>query len=340
MKLFITWMIISTSFAGFIANKGPLFSYPEKKDASYDQDDLIRDYLIFKVQSLNRDLEKIRFYKSEGERFLRDEKLGRRVFKLPKHHHDLDYDAFPFTYGTTGQYSQYPFMKILYGLCMGFTTGLRKFHYLTYFNDEVEAPYDEFKQPEKWLNYYKSKLDSIMRGEVTIVNGMADLYELTGGDVFGSNDSLRKELQTYAMRHLTDQWAINNLSSRGLFYISGQFTGPENKSEVEAFRNKILDFHKRNFEPRVVWRWGESYRHIHIMRVNAVSEMTGDCFIMQYVNTDSYLMQERVCPGTKIEIATSEFERMTHFYHEFTRYCLTHRKFCEEKLPDFKFTYF
>ncbi len=314
-------MILSQAFANIIVNKGPVFAFPEKRDQKYDQNDLIRDYVFFKIQNAYKDEENLEKVRRLGQKYKQLEKEGKMSFKLPEFHYDLDFDAFPFTYGTSGTYSQYSFLKILYGLCMGFTTGLRKFHYFAYFKPEMKAPFDKETEKQKWLTFYQGLVDKVMRDEVTIIPGFKDLYELAD-----------KELRVYIQRHLADQWAINNLSIKGAIYLTSYFKGPEDKKEVSELRQEMISYLEKNFEPRVIWRWGETVRNTHIMRVKKVYPMQEECFDYEYINTDSITHMERVCPGEKIEIVKGEFERFTAYFESYKKFCQKNKKFCEENI--------
>jgi hypothetical protein len=313
MRVFVLALFVSSAMASLLANKGPVFSYPTGKNVK-NQDDLIKSYLGFKGLYLQRDTMYLNAFTSHHNKLMSKERNSDLTYKLPKFHYDINNDAFSFNYGITGQYSKYPFLKIKYGLCMGFTVGLRKIHYFAHFEPGMKAPFDRDTEPKKWLSFMKRKLDRVFAGRPTIIPEFFNLYELS--------DS---ELKTYLQRHLTDQWAINNLSHKGLYYISNLFDGPDNKEEVQKLHDRIQFYLDRNFEPKIMHRWGE-WQEIHVVRALSITEMQGDCFYIEGINTDNSSYWMNVCPGEKVALSDNEEARLSYYYNSY-------KKFCEDEEP-------
>ena len=142
------------------------------------------------------------------------------IFNLFNIHHDRYFPKVE--NGPTLVNSNYEYQGISdrkFGYCWGFTTLVRYFHTLAFYDPSMRAPYDRLFQHKEWVAFYEGKINSVLRGEATVIPGMNNLRELS------SVPELELHLKLHAM-DLWEQRAIH-LKTLGVFYTSTHLMKPE-----------------------------------------------------------------------------------------------------------------
>ncbi|MCB9092215.1 MAG: hypothetical protein H6621_00670 [Halobacteriovoraceae bacterium] len=161
--------------------------------------------------------------------------LGGQSKRVPN-----DDDHFPFVN------SAFDFMDIVqleYGVCSAVTFGLRRFHMLANFDPEnsfkEDVPEYEFEF-EKWISFYKKKIDSIFQLRPVNIPYFRNVNE------FASH----RDLQDYIKKHIVSLWIKKNVSLQGLI----QYQGVKEKPDIhKAYRLYLDVLHRlrRGYNPIV-----------------------------------------------------------------------------------------
>ena len=130
--------------------------------------------------------------------------------------------------------SDYEFMGIAdrkFGFCWGFTTVNRYFSILAFFDPSAPAPRyipNGLAGNEEWFRFYEKRIDSIMRGQATVIPGFANLREFTA----------IPEIEMYLKLHSMTAWANRAVSSQSLstFWSS---TDEMNEQAITALTTEL-----------------------------------------------------------------------------------------------------
>lgn len=289
--------------AQVVKNKGPVFTAVKT-----DQKELIKDYMWFRVKNSARDL-------------LKAERLGisyskqlafNQNFKLPfkpklKFNTDKKDEsqvienriADYYKDSETSEYNDFDFLKVSYGLCLGYTVTLRQFHYF--------ASFDSSKAVNRDKRIYQKLIDQVFANKPTIIPGFKSLLELS-----------QSEHGDYIKRHIADQWAVKNVNLEGL--INWVLPLPRlTKGSIVKLKKEIDLFLSRNFEP-IIMLYDDSAlsSYAHVVRAIKTSSIDDNgCFELTFLDTDGSIKNKEICAGLleqKIEIAPNESLEFTDYF--------------------------
>lgn len=126
-------------------------------------------------------------------------------------------------------------VKNEFGFCAGFSTALRKFNMLTYFdptNTEGQNVPSRESNPTAWFNFYKTKIDAVMANQMVVIPNFDHLYEL-------SSDP---EIGLYMKQMVVRQWELTNVNL--LQGIGDGFLAVTKKMNSQDL-NKTYDYLKK-----------------------------------------------------------------------------------------------
>lgn len=181
--------------------------------------------------------------------------------------------------------SMYPFvnsagsfkdtLKVEFGLCAGFSTTIRKFQMLAFFdptNIEKQDVPNRQTRPKEWLKFMQKKIDSVMDRRMTVIPGFANLNE------FASDP----EIAAYIKEQIVLHWEMTNVSIlqgvvQGLAGVRHKMTPQEMERLHETLSKRL----KMGFNPIVyLHQYNDSLtsrdQWIHVLQVVDISPRKND----------------------------------------------------------------
>ena len=290
-----------------LVNKGPVFKLP--KNGAFPQSLLAELYIPTRTLYLSaealRSANKARKAKKVKERdFMR--------FRSQMTHETANVkQVIAFNYkDEDGEYVDWAFLKIKWGLCTGYTTTLRKFQYLAFWDPDGEVPHSYEKEPKKWRKFYEKLIDKIMDNIPVVIPGFSGLRELS-----------ESNMAYYLQRHLADQWAVQNVGPGGV----NAWLNPWNEQRWEKRREEIIKelrwYLDRNFEPNVYWG-AVMFESSHVVRViDLIHDEEKNDYTMKYLDTDGII---------KYDPAVYNIIPMAHEKASYVDMAFALRKFCKD----------
>ena len=216
---------------------------------------------------------------------------------LPKM--NFENQHFAFDYGHWNDYETWPNFKIVYGLCQGVTLSLRQFHYFARFKP------DEVVDPALSEEIYLNAIDKIIDNKIATFPGIKDLATLS---------AFSKKIKSKLQNLIVHYWATYSLIEGGLSYSQ---IPPLEDETIDSLYKEIKNFLDRNFEPRIIWRWGNK-RQVHVIRVRSLKPMQANhCFNLNYVETDGLESDLKLCPlRDRVRLAKNEWYFFSKFSEE------------------------
>jgi hypothetical protein len=160
-------------------------------------------------------------------------------------------------------------VQMEYGLCAGLTITLRKFNMLSYFDPKQQwekAP--SKKRKNKWIKYYKKKIDRIQEGEAQIIPGFKNLYEL----------SSNSDLQPYIKQHIVRAWSQSNGSIvRGIKQFTStwkEYSKKNGEELYEKLKHRLsMDYNPIVYLAQPAFSRLSRDQWIHVLQVFKISQM-------------------------------------------------------------------
>jgi hypothetical protein len=120
-----------------------------------------------------------------------------------------------------------------HGYCWGFSTLVRYFSTLAFFDPSISkpAPTDQTGY-KKWIEFYQHKIDTVVRGEATVIPGFANFREL----------SLVPELELYLKLNTMELWRSRAMNSSSLAVF---------RTAMDSMNYKQVDTLLNNLESRI-----------------------------------------------------------------------------------------
>lgn len=162
-----------------------------------------------------------------------------------------------------------------YGFCYGVTTVLRKMNLLAFYDPQniLGASVPSRDDKEAWTSFYKGLIDQVMRNKPVIIPGFSGLHEFSGS----------LEIKPYLVRHVLNQWGINNASfysgfGQMLLGVKRSYSQNEANALYDKVKGRIahhypprLFLSKKNYDKPL---FGAQY--IHVMEAFEISDKKAD----------------------------------------------------------------
>jgi hypothetical protein len=203
-----------------------------------------------------------------------------------------------------GNYKDWTFVTIEFGMCHGMTMALRQFLYFAKFDPKSAKN----KISPKAM---KRKIDKVFRNQNVVFKGYKNLAELSTS-IYGR----------YIQKHVADQWGIHTskLDSYQNLYLEN-FKALTKQTTISLHKS-LSQFLKKKFYPRVVLGPPKyEIKNPHVVMITDIQELkTKDqktCFVFSYYNVGSRygggFDVARYCQGDYIYLPRDE----KYYYYDF-----------------------
>jgi len=205
-----------------------------------------------------------------------------------------------------------------YGLCAGFTTTLKKFHYLAFFEPGKLSGYNRDSEPELWLEYYKKLIDKIMKNEAVVFPEFSSLFELSS-TILGE----------YLNYHIAEQWVQTNLNLQGI--ISFLESSNMDKAELVKVLKNLQWYIDRHFQPSIYLGSGGK-NSSHVVRVVSIEE-DEEKYVLNLINTDgSYFKKnfpKNLNSYERLNIVAFQKAEMVDMILSLEKFCHNNPVYCQ-----------
>lgn len=196
-------------------------------------------------------------------------------------------NMFNFYYKVAGIYSDWGFLKVDFGLCLGFTVALRRFHNLARFTG-VE---DDYSLNAAEITLIKNKIDKVlMEGEVVEFERFKNLNSL----------SKHPEIELYLKRHIAELWIYNNMNRKSIEILINN--NPDTLKEFSTNIKLIKELLGLGLEPIILYREDRKRSSIHAVRVVKVLNEDKDEALLRAYDPSGYFLKLLYAPKKKDSI--------------------------------------
>ncbi len=318
-------MVLSASLqASILPTKGPLFwtentvekLIPEDR-ALYAQEALFAVYAAYlqtkKASIAYKDFfysSLLRYYKSKGVYLKANKSEGNHLASKYK---DED-----------GGYIDEDFVVNNHGLCVGYTSTLRKFAYLAFFQPDMKAPFDEKTHKKQRTKYYKKIIDDIFANKPRIIPGFKNLSEFSG----------QPEWAVYLKRHVVEQWAlINNTRSAYRIAYTPRFLQNFTSTGLEKMNKRLRSFLDYGLEPTIYISIGY-VEDSHNVRVQSADlDLKDKKLMIKEIDTNNKVYKNSFQEGGRAFYITSHQEALYgEIIFNLVNFCQDKKEICANRL--------